>query len=291
MSVSEQLGREREIALSDCVIRYRERGSGRPVVFVHGLVANGDLWRNVVPGLADSGFRCIAPDWPLGSHRVPVPDQELTPPAMAALIAEFLERLDLDDVTMVANDTGGALTQLVMVEHPARIGRVVLTTCDVFDHFLPPPFHLLSTLLAIPGATWVVGRVMSTRALQRLPTVFGWVMKRPIPADIMESYVSHIRNDPAIRRDYRRFTRSIDNRYTREAAERLSQFTKPVLLLWGSEERLFPVHLAERLHTILPNSTLRLLDDTYVFIAEDRPTDLTDAIREFLAAEPPAQSR
>src|SRR3954453_3631883 len=91
---SEALGEARDLRLSSGTIRYRERGSGPAVVFVHGLLVNADLWRKVVPAVA-AGHRCIAPDWPLGSHEVAMrPDADLSPPGVARLIAEFLEALD-----------------------------------------------------------------------------------------------------------------------------------------------------------------------------------------------------
>src|SRR4029453_6472584 len=107
-------------------IRYHETGNGPAVVFVHGLLVNADLWRTVVPGIAAAGYRCIAPDWPLGSHEIAVPGADLTPTGIAALIASFLEALDLRDVTLVANDTGGAMTQILMSRDHDRVGRVVL---------------------------------------------------------------------------------------------------------------------------------------------------------------------
>src|SRR3954468_14375765 len=119
MPRSSALGELHNVDVPAGPIRYRERGTGRPVVFVHGLLVNGDLWRKVVPIVAGAGYRCLVPDWPLGAHSVPVPEADLTPPGLAALNAEFMTALDLDDVTMIANDTGGALTQLVMTDHPA----------------------------------------------------------------------------------------------------------------------------------------------------------------------------
>jgi pimeloyl-ACP methyl ester carboxylesterase len=110
MARSAELGQRRTVRLTQGVIAYRERGDGRPVVFVHGLLVNADLWRAVVPAVADAGYRCLAPDWPLGSHELPMPpDADLSPPGLADLIGGFLEALDLSDVTLVANDTGGAL--------------------------------------------------------------------------------------------------------------------------------------------------------------------------------------
>src|ERR1700760_3766722 len=135
------LGTTKTVRLPGGEISYADRGAGPPAVFVHGLLVNANLWRKVVPTVADAGFRCLAPDLPLGAHRVPMPaDADLTPPGVARLIAEFLDALDLTDVTLVANDTGGALTQILMANHPDRIGRVVLTPCDAFEEFFPEPF-------------------------------------------------------------------------------------------------------------------------------------------------------
>src|SRR6187401_2800525 len=103
MSISSQLGDQKEVTLPQGTIRYRERGNGDPIVFVHGLLVNGDLWRKVVPELAKD-FRCITPDWPLGSHEVPMDrDADLTPPGLAKLIDEFLGELGLENVTLIGN--------------------------------------------------------------------------------------------------------------------------------------------------------------------------------------------
>src|SRR4051812_26392163 len=114
MNRSEALGEEHRVSLPQGELRYFEHGAGRPVVFVHGVLTNAELWRAVVPGVAEAGFRCLAPDWPLGAHELPMrPDADLSPPGQAELIAAFLEALDLRDVILVANDTGGALSQIL----------------------------------------------------------------------------------------------------------------------------------------------------------------------------------
>src|SRR5262245_13938756 len=123
MAISSELGVERTVELSAGTVAYRERGEGSPVVFVHGVLVNADLWRKVVPAVSER-HRCIAPDWPLGAHSRPMrAGADLSPTGVADLIAEFLAALDLEDVTIVANDTGGALTQILLTRHPERIGR------------------------------------------------------------------------------------------------------------------------------------------------------------------------
>ena len=281
MARTDALGTVHEVELPMGRIRYRERGEGPPVVFVHGLLVNADLWRAVVPGVADAGFRCIAPDWPLGSHEVAVPHADLSPPGLAALIAAFLDRLDLSDVTIVANDTGGALTQILMAEHPERLGRVVLTPSDSFERFFPPVFASMPTVAGIPGAMWLLAQLLRVRALHRLPIAFGWVAKRPVPPEIADSYLEPSRRSKAVRDDLRRFLRGVHRRHTLAAAKAFPTFAKPVLLAWTTEDRLFPLELAYRLAGLLPQATVVTIDDSYTFVPEDQPELLTKLVIDF----------
>ncbi|MFC6013291.1 alpha/beta fold hydrolase [Nocardia lasii] len=280
MGTSSALGPAREVALSSGRIRYHDTGTGPPVVFVHGLLVNADLWRKIVPGLAAEGHRCLTPDWPLGAHSLPMPDADLSLPGLADLIAEFLDALDLTDVTIVANDTGGALTQLLMTRRPERIGRVVLAAVDCYEIW-PPLFVALMKIVRIPGTIAPLLAAMRWRFVQRLPLAFGWVAKRELPQDIIDSYVRPARRDPAIRADLRRFAAAADTGCTLDAAKRFAEVDLPVLVVWATEDKLFPMSLAERLVADLPRASLRTVDDSYAFLAEDRPELLTELIVEF----------
>jgi pimeloyl-ACP methyl ester carboxylesterase len=172
--------------LTAATIDYEDTGADGPVVlFVHGLLVSGTLWRKVVAEL--DGFRCVVPTMPLGSHRVPAGDRSaLTPTGVADLLAEFMERLELTDVTIVANDTGGAITQLLMVRRPERIARVVLTPCDAFENFLPPAFRPLqwaakARLLAPTLLT------MHIRALRPTPLLVPMIEEgRPLTDPVLQ---------------------------------------------------------------------------------------------------------
>ncbi|WP_246367744.1 alpha/beta fold hydrolase [Kibdelosporangium persicum] len=272
------------VRLSRATIDYRELGQGSPVVFVHGLLVNGDLWRHVMPAVAEAGNRCIAPDWPLGGHVTPVPDADLTPPGLAGMIAEFLDTMDLSDVTLVANDTGGALVQLLLTRNPERIGRVVLTPSDCFEYFLPPLFAPLPKLAKVPGFVWLLANAARPRWVQRLPIAFGYLAKRPFPDEIADSYLAPSRRSKAIRKDVTRFLRTIHKRHTLAAAAKLGDFTKPVLLAWAREDKVFPVTLAYRLADVLPDATVVEIPDSLTFVPEDQPAVLADAIVRFVTA-------
>ena len=283
MSVSESLGTPRSVMLPAGPIHYRERGAGRPVVFVHGFLVNGDLWRHVVPTVAEAGYRCLTPDWPLGSHGAPMnANADLKPPHLAGLIASFLEALDLDDVVLVANDTGGALTQLVMTQHPQRVGAVVLTNCDAFERFFPPLFAYLTVLPKIPGALPLMAQSMRFRFVRQMPNAFGLLTHRRIPDDVMASYVTPVRQ-PEIRRDVAKVLRGVNKRYTIEAAKAMPSFRKPVLFAWGVDDKAFRIAEAQRLAAVLPDAKVVPIEGSRTFVAEDQPDVLARHILEFLA--------
>jgi pimeloyl-ACP methyl ester carboxylesterase len=281
---SPALGEARSIELPTCTLRYHERGVGDPMVFVHGLLVNANLWRKVVPALAPD-FRCIALDLPLGSHLDPAPGAEMTLIGVADLIADALEALDLDRVTLVANDTGGAIAQVLVTRRPERIGRLVLTSCDAFDNFLPPMFMPLAKAARVPGLLLEVATALRLRPLRRLPMAFGWLSKRPVEAEASDSYVLPVATIAGVRADARRFLRAVDSRYTIEAAQRLPAFDRPVLLAWSREDRFFPPSDAERLAELLPDSRLEWIDDAYTFSMEDQPERLAELVSAF-AREP-----
>src|SRR5438105_2344178 len=224
---------QREVRLPQGVIRYRELGTGEPVVLVHGLLVNSLLWGDVAELLAKD-FRVIAPDLPLGSHTASLnAGADVTPIGLAKLIADFLAALELENVVLVGNDTGGALSQLVAVHHGERIGRLVLTPCDAYESFPPPAFAPLMLLGRRPGVLWALGQLMRPTFAQRLPLAYGWLTKKPIDPEIMRSFLRPVQTDRRIRRDLASVLRGIDKRYTLDAAKRFAQFDKPVLLAWA----------------------------------------------------------
>lgn len=282
---TEALGPVSEIALGRARICYHDSGGGPPVVFVHGLLVNADLWRHVVPQVRQAGFRCLAPDWPLGAHSLPVPEADLSPPALAVLIGAFLDELDLTDVTVVANDTGGALTQILMTREAGRIARVVLTPSDSYERFLPAFFAALPPLARIPGAVEVLSEVIQRPVLR--PVLFSAVARTELPREVLDSWTRPCQQDPGVRDDLRRFLRGVSKRHTLAAARSFPRVTVPVLLVWAREDLLFPERDAYRLAQDLANATVTVLDDARTFVAEDQPDELADRIVNF-AREPAA---
>jgi pimeloyl-ACP methyl ester carboxylesterase len=286
---SETLGSAKTAQLPQGAVTYHERGQGRPVVFVHGLFVNADLWRHVVPPLADAGLRCITPDWPFGSHETPLAnDADLSPPGVARLIADFLAVLDLTDVVLVANDTGGAFSQIAVVRHPERLGALVLTPSDSLHHFFPPMFRYLQLLGRVPGSPYLIAQALRLKSAHRLPLVLGRLSKRPLPDDVMRSYLTPMRRSQGVRRDLGKILKGVSSRHTLAAAKHFPKVALPVLLPWASEDRLFPIQLGEELARLFPQARLEPIEDSYTFVPEDQPGRLIEVIRHFLIEQPQA---
>ena len=276
------LGQARHLDLAQGPVRCFEAGSGSPIVFVHGLLVNANLWRKVVPRLAPD-FHCIALDLPLGAHELPMkPTADLSPPGVANLIADAIEALGLQEVTLVGNDTGGALCQLLVTSRPERIGRLVLTSCDYRDNFPPPMFSYFKLLPPLSTLVPVLFAPMRLGALRRLPFALGWLTKRPIERRAEDSYILPLFGDRGVRADLNKMIRGVDKRLTNEAADHLTEFDRPALIAWSREDRFFKPEHAERLAADLPDARLEWIEGARSFSAEDQPERLAELIAAFV---------
>jgi pimeloyl-ACP methyl ester carboxylesterase len=270
-----------EITLPQGTIHYRDTGDGPPVVFVHGLLVDGTLWRKVTP-LLDRDARSIVPDLPLGSHRIAMsPDADVTPAGVARLMGDFLAALDLQDVTLVANDTGGAISQLVVLDHGERVGRLVLTNCDCFEVFPPKEFAPIVAAARVPGALYAAMQPMRAAAARRTQMAYG-ALAHEIPDDVTAGWIKGFLDDAGVRRDTASFLRAVDKAITLDAAARLPSLTIPSLVAWGQDDRFFPPDLGRRLAATLPGARLEQIVGSRTFVAEDAPEALADLIRAFV---------
>jgi pimeloyl-ACP methyl ester carboxylesterase len=275
-----------ELTLDQGTIRYRDEGSGPTIVFVHGALVDGALWDPVIARLRGR-FRCVAPDLPLGSHPIALrPDADVSVRGVVALILDFMKALDLQDVTLVGNDSGGALSQLVVTADPSRVGRLVLTPCDAFGDFPPKAFRSLVSAARVPGGLRALLLPMRVRALRRLPLAFGWLSKRPIPDAVVDPWVERPLRDPAVMADARKFLATLDPGLLLDNTPKLSSFDKPVLLAWAPEDRIFRVEHAHRLARIFPDARVEPIADAYTFVSWDQPARLAEMLEAFVAGQP-----
>ena len=272
-----------EIQLTQGTVQYRDEGSGPVVVLVHGLLVNGRVWDRVVDRAAGK-VRLVVPDLPLGSHPIAMnAGADLSPRGVAALIAELLEKLDLHDVTLVGNDTGGALCQLVCAHHPERIRGLVLLNCDAFENFPPRAFRgVVKFLGRVPGAVATLELFGRTRIARRATMSIAPLTVEPIPDELLRSWLVPLR-DPGVRRDLVHFLRAIDPQDTLAAAETLRHFERPALLVWGLRDRFFPLTEAERLKAVLPKARLETVENARTFVQLDAPERVAEQVVGFAA--------
>ncbi len=271
-----------QLALPQATIEYQEFGPQdsphAPALFVHGILVDGRLWRGVAEGLARRGFRCIVPTLPLGSHTIPVGDPAaLNLPGVAEMINDMIVALDLSDVTLVGSDTGGGLCQLVIDAHPERIGRLLLTNCDVFDKCPPFPFDLAFRLLRGPVSIKALCRQLRSRTLRHSPLGYGLLIDRP-DAALTAAWLQPCLEDSRICRDLAALLRTVATFDLTDAATRLPRFTKPVTLVWGQRDRCFTPELGRRLAALFSNGTLIEVPDAKTFVSLDQPDAVIDAI-------------
>jgi pimeloyl-ACP methyl ester carboxylesterase len=266
------------IEISAGTIHYEALGpaDGRPIVFVHGYMMGGQVWRSVSERLAALGLRCIAPTWPMGAHTQPLrtgADQTIT--GVAGVVAEFLTALELEDVVLVGNDSGGVVTQLVAVHRPERIGAMVLTSCDAFEHF-PPPILKPMILAAKSKLSFRIAlQAMRLRSVRE--RAFGGLAHIDID-DLARMWVGPALSDPAVAEDLRQLTLSCRTEVTTGVAARLPEFDKPTLIAWSAEDVFFAIGDGERLAATIPNARLEVIEGARTFSMVDRPARLADLL-------------
>lgn len=272
------------VDLSGGTIHYETAGpsTGRPVVFVHGYAMGGSLWRPLSTRLARHGLRCIIPTWPLGAHQEAMRDSaDMTMRGVAAMVAEFLGKAGLEDVVLVGNDTGGAVCQVVATEFPDRLGALVLTSCDAFEHFPPPILAPFIAAAKVPVLWRIAVQGMRSRAVRR--RAYGALAHTNLDALTAEWTHKAVR-DRAIAENLRRFTGSLSRQTTLDAAARLPEFTKPALIAWSADDAFFPQSDAQRLADALPHSRLEYIAGARTFSMLDQPDALARLIAEFATA-------
>ncbi|HEV7188767.1 MAG TPA: alpha/beta hydrolase [Blastococcus sp.] len=261
------------------------------VVLLHGLLMDATLWDAVVDDLSRD-HRCIAPTLPLGAHRRPMPeDADVSLPGQARLVEQLLDHLDVHDVTLVGNDTGGAVAQVLLSGPAPRIGRAVLASCEAFDN-LPPGLTGRALFLAGKMPPWAFAAFLQQlrlRVVRRLPLAFGWLTRRgdATTAGWIRPAMTRAGSGQAVRALRAVFS---DRTLLERAAELLPGFTRPVLVVWASEDRVMPPEHGRRLAGLFPHAELVEIEDSYTLLPLDQPARFSAAVRTFVAAGPVRRS-
>jgi pimeloyl-ACP methyl ester carboxylesterase len=279
------LGEPKHLDLPCGRVDYFERGSGTTLLFVHGWLANANLWRNVIGDLA-SDFRCIAIDMPLGAHRTALrPDADLTPAGCATIIRGAIRALGLDRPTLVGNDSGGAYSQMVAAAEPDRVGRLILNACETpFDAFPPPPFDGLPAVATDPTQLGTLFQALRDPELRISDAAFGLLIKHPLDADVSDSYALPCVTNPGVLHDIAKVIAATTPDAHHAAGQKLiATLQAPVLFAWNREDKVFPPAHAQRYADQLADASFVAIEDSYAFTPEDQPALLAQAIRTFHA--------
>ncbi|QES50242.1 alpha/beta hydrolase [Streptomyces venezuelae] len=275
-----------DIELTAGTIDYLDTGRPRTclgtVVLVPGPGFDESVWDRVTEDLR-ADFRILVPVLPLGGHRRPMrPGADLSATGVAALLAEFLERLDLREVTLVQNDAGTA--QLLVGVADERIGRLVLTSCEALDNYPPgPQGKVLERMSRIPGGLFLLLQSFRSRRLAGMQNSLGGMAKRPIPHELVRRWYRPLLTDPAVRRDFAAFLKATRKDTYLRAAERLPEFRRPALVAWGAEDRMMPPATGRRLAELLPRGRYVEIPDARTLIPLDNPGALCAELRAFIA--------
>lgn len=272
------------VELSAGTIEYADsEGDGPVVVLIGGLAIGPSLWDGVVAELRGSA-RCIVPTLPWGAHRIPMrPDADLTMRGQARIVGEFLAALDLDDVTLVENDT--AMAQVLCAGGCDRVGRLVITSCEAFDNYPPGiPGKAVALAAKVPGGIFLTTQQLRLHWFRRSPLGFGLMARRPIPHDVLDRWLEPLLTQREIRRDLRKYAGTLDRSVLTEAAEGLRTWDKPALVVWAAEDRVMPPRHGRALADLLPQGRLVELDDCYTLIPLDQPLALAREIAAFVPA-------
>lgn len=262
-------------------IEYHDIGDGPVLLFVHLVLADATHWDRMVPLLADR-YRLIIPTLPLGAHRIPADEgADLSIDGLARALDELLAHLDVSDVTVIGNDSGGAISQVMAADHRERLGRVVLTNCDMYDAFPPRLFSYFKLLPRVPGATRAAGHALKVRALWGLPFLFGRLTNE-VDATKVRRWADALLASPEVRRDVNAVIRTVGPHVTNRAAEQLRRTDLPILVAWGEDDRAFVPALAERFAREVATAELVLIPNCKTLVCWDQPERLAELIDGFV---------
>jgi pimeloyl-ACP methyl ester carboxylesterase len=280
----------RTVQLHTGPLAYADIGTGPPVVFLHGVMMAGNVWEPVVDRLRDR-FRCIMPTLPLGAHRTAFRrDADLSLAGFGRLVHEFLDRLDLSDVTLVGNDHAAVLA--AAVQPSGRVARLVITACEAFDNYPPGlPGKNLRLIASVPGGLLATAHLLRLRRLRRLPVAFGWLTKRPLPDELVDDWLEPLRRDRGVRRDLGKYAAGARREHLTTICRQLPKVTVPTLIVWASEDRIQRIDHGARLAATIPGAQLRHIADSYTLQMRDQPDQLAQLLIDFIGKGDHAANR
>lgn len=271
------------------VVSYVDVGGGRTALFIHGVGTSGYLWRNVVSGL-EGERRCITLDLPLHGRTPARPDRDYSLTRLAKVVEDFCAALDLTGVDLVANDTGGAIAQIVAAHRPERLATLTLTNCETLGN-VPPLAFKPTVWLARMGvlAPFAPRRLRNLRRLRKLFYGVGYQNVEALPEDAARAYLEPLVGTPQAAREFQRWIASLHNRDLVAVEDELRRLAVPTLVVWGTGDIFFRVRWAYRLRDTIPGVTEVVeIEGAKLFFPDERAADLVPHLRRHWAAHAPS---
>jgi len=262
-------------------VGYIDVGSGRPALFVHGVGTSGLLWRNVI-GALKRERRCIALDLPLHGRTPVRRGQDLSLTGLANVVEDFCAALGLTGVDLVANDTGGAVAQIVAAHQPERLATFTLTNCETQGN-VPPLAFKPTVWLARAG---LFAPLFGPRLLRNLPATrkraygMGYQDIGKLPLPVVRSYLEPLVGTKDLARQYQRWIASLRNRDLAAVEPALRRLAVPTLIVWGTSDIFFRPRYAHWLRDTIPGVTeVVTIDGGRLFFPDERAADLVPRLR------------
>jgi pimeloyl-ACP methyl ester carboxylesterase len=263
-------------------ISYTEQGTGSVALFVHGVLLNGHLWRHQLADLSDIR-RCIAVDLLAHGDTETAPDQDVTVTANAKMLKEFLDALNIDQVDVIGNDSGGGIAQIFSVLYPARVRSLTLTDCDTHDNWPPEAFKSFLAMAAAGGLRGTLDAMLSDKSVYRSPQALGPAYEHPeqVSDDSIETYLRPFVRSEQRTRDLQRFLAAFDNKHTLAIEPQLRTLKVPTLIVWGTDDVYFDVKWSRWLADNIPGTRRRVeFNGARTFFPEERWEEFNKELRE-----------
>lgn len=267
-------------------IAYVEQGSGPVALFIHGVPLNGFHWRHIMAAMQDRR-RCVALDLMGLGYTEISPNQDVSFVAQAKMIRQFIDAMGFDRVDLIANDSGGGISQIFAANNPGRLRSLTLTNCDTHDNW--PPSSVAQNMEAARKGNLVdlYAALIDDSAARYTRMSRGYADSRVLSEEVFRVYIDPLRSSKERRDNFHRYWTSFDNAQTVAIEPLLRQLKVPTLIVWGLDDIFFDVKWAYWLQKTIPGA-VRVVEvpDAKLFFAEDRPQALINPLRSFLAAEP-----
>jgi pimeloyl-ACP methyl ester carboxylesterase len=265
-------------------ISYVEQGNGPVALFVHGILLNGYLWRHQLAALSDVR-RCIAVDLLAHGHTQAKEQQDVSVTANAHMLREFLDALNIGQVDLIGNDSGGGICQIFAALYPDRVRSLTLTDCDAHDNWPPEAFVPFVQMVAAGGLRATLQAMLADKQVYRSPQALGPAYEHPeqVTDETIDAYLRPLVEDPQRLRDLERFVGAFDCRHTLAVEDGLRQLRAPTLIVWGTDDVYFDVKWSHWLQQTIPGTRRRIeYTGARIFFPEERPAEFNRDLRAHL---------